>query len=153
AGVDHLRVPDRPLERLHPAERAAAGRQDPPDAEVVEDELLGPDHVADRHDREVDVVATAAARLDRARPGRAAAGAEHLDTGDEVAVGAERLAGPDHAVPPADAAAPAAAGAEAVDRAGRALLADPGRVRVAGQRVAGQDHVGAVRVEPSVALV
>ena len=39
--VDLVGIADRPLERLHPAERAAGDRREPLDAELVEERALG----------------------------------------------------------------------------------------------------------------
>ena len=46
-------------------------------------------------------IAAARAGIDAVGPGRAAAAAENVGTNDEVAIGVDRLARPDHDVPPA----------------------------------------------------
>ena len=84
-------------------------------------------HVGDRDHGEVRAVRPAGRGIERRRPGRAAAAAEQIGADDEVAIGVERLAGADHAVPPAEAAAAigvaavrvAILGGETVARAGR----------------------------------
>ena len=70
-------------------------------------------------------------------PGRAAAAAQDVRADDEVAVGVDRLAGPDDDVPPA----------------GIVVGVVPGDVRIAGEGVADQHGVVALRVEPAVGLV
>ena len=62
-------------------------------------------HVGDGDHREVDAVRPAGRRVDRRRSGGAAAPAEQVGRDHEVAIGVERLAGADHAVPPAEALA------------------------------------------------
>ena len=54
--VDLVGVADRPLERLHPAERPAGDGGQPLDAEHVEEGALGAHHVGDGDDREVRAV-------------------------------------------------------------------------------------------------
>ena len=156
-GVDLVRVQDRPLERLHPAERAAGHGGEPLDPELVEERALGPHHVGDRDHREVGAVRPARRGVDRRRPGRPAAAAEQVRGDDEVAVGVERLAGADHPVPPAEALARVAVaivGAEAVAAAAPAAsVGVAGGVRVAAERVADEDRVVAPRRERPVGLV
>ena len=72
------------------------------------------------------------------RPGRPHAAAEHVGADEEIALGVEHLAGPDHGRPPAGLAG---------DRV------RVGGILVAGQRVADQDRVRAFGVERAVGLV
>ena len=155
--VDLIGVEDRPLERLHAAERSARNGREPLDAELVEERALRPHHVGDGDDGEVRPVRLAGRRVDGRRPGRPAAPSEQVRGDDEVAVGVERLAGADHAVPPAEPLAAGTVtvfGAEAVAGAllGRRLREARG-VRVAAQRVTDEDHVVACRRERPVRLV
>ena len=66
---DHrVRIRDRPFERLHAAHRSARDRQQPLDAQRVDQHLLQPHHVADRDHRERHRVRAARRRIDRAGP-------------------------------------------------------------------------------------
>ena len=88
------------------------------------------DEVADREQREVQAVRRAGRRVDRGRPGGAAAAAEQVGADHEEPVGVDRPAGADQVVPPARAASGAARG-----------------VGVPGQGVADEDRVGRVGVQ------
>ena len=90
--VDLVREEHRPLERLHPAERAAGHRREPVDAELVEEGALGAHHVGDGDHREVRPVRRAGGRVGRRRSRRTAAAAEQVRGDHEVVVGVERLA-------------------------------------------------------------
>jgi hypothetical protein len=156
-GVDLIGEQDRPLERLHPAERAAGHGREPLDAELVQERALGPHHVRDRDHREAGPVGRARRRVVRRGPGRAPAAAEQVGGDDEEAVGVERLARADHPVPPAERLARrpvAVVGREPVAGAlGRRRLGEAGRVGVPAERVAHQDDVVALRREGAVGLV
>ena len=114
-------------------------------------------HVGNGDHGKVRAVRPAGRGIVRRRPRRAAAAAEEIGADDEEAVGVERLAGADHAVPPAQAAAAigvALLGGEAVARAGgrgRGRVACG--VRVAGKRVTHEDHVVARGRERAVGFV
>ena len=138
-GEDRIRIHRRPGQNLHAAHRAADHREKPLDSEMLDEFLLRPDHVADRHRREIEAPEFARFVLVRAaRPGRAHAAAEHIGADDEIAVGIDRLAGPHHGLPPAGLAGQ------------RMRLGD---ILIAGQRMADQDRVGPVRVQPSVGAI
>jgi hypothetical protein len=62
-GIDLIREQDRPLVRLHPAERAAGHRGQPLDAQRVKERPLGPDHVRDGDHREIRPVRPARRRV------------------------------------------------------------------------------------------
>ena len=138
-GDEHLRVIDTPAQHLHAAHRAADDRQQPGDAQVVDEFLLGADHVADGHHREAEAVGAAGGRVDRRRAGAAGAAAEDVRADDEVAVGVDGPARPDHVVPPAGAGVP--------------VGVDTGHVGVAGEGVEHEDGVAAVGVEGAERLV
>ena len=87
-------------QRLHPAHRAADHRVQLLDPERVEQRDLRADHVADGDHREAHAVGLAVRRRAR-RPGRAHAAADHVGADHVEAVGVDRLARADHAVPPA----------------------------------------------------
>ena len=146
--VDLVGVEDRPLERLHAAERSARDGGEPLDPELVEKCALRPHHVGDRDDGEVRPVRLAARRIDRRRAGRPATPTEQVRGDDEVAIGVERLAGADHAVPPAEPLAGGTVTIFVAEPVAGALLGrrlrETGRMRIAAQRVADKDHVVAV---------
>ncbi len=131
-GEDPLGVARRPLQHLHAAHGAADTEEQVADAEPIEQHRLGADHVADGHQGEVEPVGPARRRVDGGRTRRAHAGADDVGADDEVAVGVDGLARPHQGLPPA-----------ALTRHRMGV----GEVLVAGQRVADQDGVGAVRVE------
>ena len=105
---------------------------------MVEEHRLRPNHVADRHQGEIEPVGAAGLGVDRGRAGRAHARANDVRADDEVAVGIHRLAGADQGLPPAGLAG------ERVSV--REML-------VAGQGVADQHRVRAVGIEGAGGLV
>ena len=148
---------DRPLQRLHAAERAAGHRREPFDPEHVKERALGPHHVGDGDHGEVRPVRLARRRVDRRRPRRAAAAAEQVRGDDEEAVGVECLARADHPVPPAQRLAGRAVAILGPEPVARALagrrLREAGGVGVAAEGMAYQDDVVALRREGAVGFV
>jgi hypothetical protein len=134
-----LRIGERPLQRLHRAERAADHRGEALDAEVVGEAALRLDPVLDRDHREVGAPGLAGGRIDRGRPGRAEAAADVIGADHEEAVGVERLAGADQVVPPADI--------------GFFLFVKASHMMRGVERVAHQHRVGLRRVQRAVGLV
>jgi hypothetical protein len=63
--VDHVGIVDGPAQDLHPADRAADHGQKVPDAQLVEQQLLDPDHVGNRDDGEVQPVGPVRLGVDR----------------------------------------------------------------------------------------
>ena len=157
-GVDLVGEHDRPLERLHPTERAAGHRGEPLDPQRIQERALGPDHVRDGDHREVRAVRAPRRGVERGRSRRPAAAAEQVRGDDEVAVRVERLARTDHPVPPAEplsrlAVAVLRAEPIAGARGRRRLLGEAGGMGVAAERVADQDRVVAPGREHAVGLV
>src|SRR6202042_531709 len=144
-GVDLIGEQDRPLQGLHPAERASGYRREPLYAELAEKRPLGPDHVRHGDHREVRSVRPAGRRIDRRRPRRPAAAAEQVGGDDEEAIGVERLTGADHPVPPAERLAGRAVAILGREPVAGAFfgggLRETGRVSVAAERMADQDDV------------
>ena len=105
---------------------------------MIEQHGLRAHHVADGDDREIEAPGLAGRRIGRGRAGGAHAAADHVRADHEIALGVDRLAGPDHGLPPA---------ALAGDR----MLAR--HVLVAGERVADQHRIGALGIERAVGLV
>ncbi len=91
----------RPFERLHAAHRAAGDRQQPRNAQVVDQLGLQQHHVADGDHRKRQPVRAAGLRIHRRGPGGALATAQHIGANDEILLGIERFARTDHVVPPA----------------------------------------------------
>ena len=92
----------------------------------------------DGDDGKVETVGPPGGRIDRARPGRAHAAADHVGAEHEIAVGVDRLAGADHGLPPAGLA-------------GDGM--DVGDVLVAGQRMTDENEIRLAGVERAVGLV
>ena len=108
------------------------------DAQGVKEAALHLDHIGDGQEGEVRPVRTAGRRVEGRRPGRPGAAAEHVGADDEVTVGIESFAGPDHRLPPARFAR---------------LVAATGGVRIAGKRVADQNGVVAASRKAAVSLI
>ena len=127
-----------PFEHLHAAHRAAEHAEHHGNAEMIEQPRLRPHHVGDGDDGKIEPVGAAGCGIDRARPGRAHAAADHVGAEHEIAVGIDRLAGADHGLPPAGLA-------------GDGM--DVGDMLVAGQRMADEHEVRLVGVERAVGLI
>jgi hypothetical protein len=127
----------RPGQHLHAAHRAADDAEQLRNAEMVDQQCLGPHHVGDGDHREAQAPGPAGAGLRVARPGGAHAAAEHVAADHEIAAGVERQAVAHHALPPARLAGH------------RMALGDE---LVAGQGMADQDGVGTLVVEPAIGL-
>src|SRR5262245_38768965 len=132
-----VRISHGPLERLHPAKRAASHGEQTLDSQYVEQPSLRAYHVANGDHGEVEPVRLVRARVERPWAGRAAAAANQVRAHHVVAVSVEGFARPDHAVPPAKPAAwsdTAFVGADAIDCAGCVGIVAPARgVRVTAQ--------------------
>jgi len=137
-GEHRVRVARRPLQHLHGAHRAAEHREQPRDAQMVDQPLLRPHHVVYRHRRKIDAPQPFPIVARAARAGGAHAAAQHIGADDEVAAGVQRLAGTDHHVPPA------------VLAGDRVALGD---ILVAGQGMADQHGIGALGVQRAVGAV
>ncbi len=135
---DSLRVARCPLQHLHPAHRASGHGKQRFDAEMVEQHRLGADHVAHCDHRKVQAPGLAGPRIGRSRTGGSHAGAQHVGADHEVAVGIDRPARAHHGLPPARLAG---------DRM------RIGHVLVAGECMAHQDGIAALRIERSISLV
>ena len=105
---------------------------------MVEQPLLGADHVAHGDYRKRQCPRLAGRGIDVLRTGRPHAAAEHVGADNEIPVRVEHQAAADHRFPPARLVG---------DRMG------VGDILVAGQRVADQDGVRAIRVEFAVGLI
>ncbi len=127
-----------PVEHLHAAHRAADDAEQLVDAEMVDQQLLRLDHVADGDDREMQPVGLAGRRIDLLGADGAHAAAQEVRADDEIFVGVERLARPDDIVPPA--ALPG-------------QRVDAGEELIAGQGMAHQDGVGFIAIEPAIGLI
>jgi len=127
------------LQRLHGAEAAAHDRGEAPDAQMIGEPRLGRHPVLHRHHREVGAPRLAGFRVGALWAGGAVAAAEVVHADDEEAVGIHRLARPDHVVPPADVVR--VVGVVARDVVGGV------------ERMADQNRVGTVGIEPTVGLV
>ena len=139
--LDHFRVAHGKRQRLHAAEASAHDGVDAPDAELPQEERVDLHDVADGHVGEPRAVGAAAVGgVRRRRAGRALAAAEDVGADDVEAVGVDAAPGADHVVPPAGGA---------LHVVGRVS----GGVRVAGEGVADEDDVVALRRELAVCLV
>ena len=137
-GEHALRVSRGPLQRLHAAHRTADDAEQRLDAEPIDQHGLRAHHVGNGDDGEIEPPQLSGGGVDRCRPGRAHAAADHVGADDEVAVGVERPARPDHGLPPALLARD------------RVHIVD---MLIAGQRMADQDGVGAIGIQFAIGLI
>jgi hypothetical protein len=105
---------------------------------MIEQHGLRAHHVADSDDGKFQAPRFAGCGIGRGRAGGAHAGADHVRTDHEVAVGVDRLAGPNHGFPPAGFF-------------GHRMQV--GHVLVAGERVAHQHRIGAIGIQGAIGLV
>ena len=98
---DEVRVFDRPLQDLHAAHGSADYGVEFGDTQVIEQNFLRANHVANRDERESEVVGFTCARIDRLRPGRPLAAADAIGANYEIPGGIDGLARADQAIPPA----------------------------------------------------
>ncbi len=127
------------MQRLHAAHRTAKHGEQPLDAQMVDQLLLCPDHVADGDGGEIGAPAVArGVRLELQRSGGTHATAEDVRANDEKPVGIERLVRSDNFFPPAGLTGD------------RVRLSD---ILVAGQGVADQDRVGPGGVQGAISAV
>ena len=96
-----LREEQRPLQHLHPAQRAADDGADAPDPEGPAELPLHPDHVTHGDGREGAEVGSPGGRVDRGRPGGAVAAPQDVGADDEVAFRVEGAPRAEHLRPPA----------------------------------------------------
>jgi hypothetical protein len=136
-GEDILGIGRRPLQGLHAPHGAAGDTEELVDLQMLDQELLGPHHIGDGDDGKTEAVGPSRGGVGVTGPGGAHAAAQHIAADDEIALGIERLAGADHLLPPAGPP-------------GDRILAD--QELVPGQRMAGQDGIGACRVQLAIGL-
>ncbi len=132
-----MRVLDRPLQSLLPADGTSDDRFELSHPEVIQEPLLRPHHIPDGDDREPHPIRASRFGVDRSRACTPGATTEYVGADDEVLVGVDGAPRPDHRIPPA---------------APLVRLGDPpGAVRVARERVDDEHGVFArmVQLAPS----
>ena len=134
-GAHALGIGRRPLQRLHPAHRAADHRQQFFDSQGIDQHGLRPHHVAHGDQREMQPEGLAGRRIDFGGAGRAHAAANDIGADHEEAVGVDGLARSHHGRPPAGLAGDGMIGGDEL---------------VAGQGMADQDGVALVGVERAI---
>ena len=138
AELHRQRVVDRPLQRLHAAERAAERGVELLDPKLRQEAPVNGVEVADAEHRELKAVALAGRRVDRRRAGRPLAAAKQVRRDHEELLGVNRLAGADQPVPPA---------------APLRIAMVTGGVGVAGQCVADEDRIIALFTQLTVRFI
>ena len=98
--ADPVRVHQRPLERLHTAQRRTGHQFEFFDSKFVKQKPFKLDHVADRDAREVNAIGFVRARLLAHRTGTAVAATQNVCTNDKVTCRIKSLAGADNTGPP-----------------------------------------------------
>jgi hypothetical protein len=134
-----LRIRQRPLQRLHAAQRTAHGRRPGVDAEMVGEACVGVHPVFDRDHGKVRAPRLAGGRIGAARTRGAMATAEVVYADDEESVRVERSSGTDDVVPPAEV--------------GQVVRRMAGDVVVAGQGMADEDGVRFGGIERAVGFI
>ena len=144
-GHGHDRVAQAGIERgphqhLHAAKRSTGDRSQMCNAQMIEDDLLGVDHVLDRRPGISRSVWMTAVRIDRGRRGGSEARAGQVDADDEVLLEVDALAVADQSIPPSGP-----------------IILQVGvfarGVSTGGQRVADEDRVGSIGIQLAERLV
>ena len=132
------RIVRRPLQHLHSAHGAADDGEQGLDAQGVDQHGLGADHVPDGHHGKAQAIRGAGHRVDGRRPGGSHATADHIGADDKIARWIQRQPGPHGPAPPSGLSRHRVIG---------------GQVLVAGQGVADENRVRAIRVELAIGPV
>jgi len=141
AAFDAVGVAKAPFQGLHPAHGTAEHGVQGPDAQMVQEQPLHFDHVADRDVREAAPEGFARGGIRGRRSRRARAAAEHAGANHEPTPGIHRLSRSDHLVPPP-------LGADVLPR-----TVETRHMAASGQGRSDEDGVPAVRIQGSIRFV
>ena len=128
----------RPLQHLHAAHRAAKHAKQRLNAQMVNQQILCAHHIGNGDDRKIQPIRAAAIRFVALRAGRAATSAQYIGANDEIFIGIDNTARPDHLRPPALFI-------------GQRII--PRRMLVAGQRMANENGIAFVFIERAVSAI